>query len=234
MTSLRIFLHDYLPYLFDIVAQGKLIRSVLSLVILHVLPFAVCPALRVRSLLDFCILFVFDGEFMLLLCLDDGYLWDRSGCRSRRIRKSVGAINPSRQSPCRHSLCNNLHSPLHTSSRGRRFPDPPSRRHTLWSHYHSRLPLWYVFPQDRPFMIRCMCLLIIWKVVIYNRCRSRRLWLWLPDWETSSFSHESPAMQESRHNLVARSLPLVPSPHPHIPSKPSPSRKHSLNRQPSH
>jgi hypothetical protein len=148
MTSLRIFLHDYLPYLFDIVAQGKSIRSVLSLVVMlqsclsrYVLPFPVCPSRLSYSF------FVFDGEFMLLLCLDDGYLWDRSGRRSRRIRKSVGAINPSRQSPCSHSLCNNLHSPLHTSSRGRRFPDPPSRRHTLWSHYHSRLPLRYVFPK---------------------------------------------------------------------------------------
>ena len=51
--------------------------------------------------------------------------------------------------------------------------------------------------------------------IVNDRCRSRRLRLRFPNWETTSHSHNSTAMQKSRHDLVARSLPLVPSPeHP--------------------
>lgn len=62
--------------------------------------------------------------------------------------------------------------------------------------------------------------------IVNDRCRSRRLRLRFPNWETTSVSYNSAAMQKGRRNLVARSRPLVPS--PEHPQKTIPLYKQSL------
>ena len=127
-------------------------------------------------------------------------LYGRSGSGSDRIRKSICAVNPSRQSSCCHPLRNNFDSTIHSSSDWRRFPDPSRRRSSLRFHHHPRLPLRY-FPNP-----------LVQPDPVNSRCCPRRMRIWILDRETSSFPYASTTMPKSRCNLVVRSLSLVPFP----------------------